>query len=158
MLVELLIAGAIIGIITGAISTSVFQTFNGSAQGASHMTAVKQVESAIHWLSRDIQMAQTVQPGGSDGFPLVLSWTEWDNTVNQVTYSLAGDQFQRSHSIDGGEAVVTTVARHIDTDTAMTNCQFTDGVLSFKLTAALGIGAQASSETRVGEIIPRPSS
>jgi prepilin-type N-terminal cleavage/methylation domain-containing protein len=157
-LIELLIVISLTGIIASAATTSIFQIFNGSSRSTSHMTAVKQVESAIHWLSRDVQMAQTVQLSEGSGFPLSLTWTEWNNTVNQVTYSLEGSQLQRSNSIDGAEPAKMVVAQHINSDSAMTNCQFASGILTFKLTATLGSGSQAVTETRVGEIISRTNS
>lgn len=157
-LIELLVVCAIAGIIASAVTTAICQTFSGSARNTSHMTAVKQVENAIHWLSRDVQMSQTVQPSGGSGFPLSLTWTEWDNKVNQVTYSLVGSKLQRSHSIDGEAVAGMIVAQYINSDPAITSCNFTGGVFTFKLTATLDTGSQAISETRVGEIISRPNS
>lgn len=155
-LVELLIAIAITGIIGGAIATFAFQIYDGNTRSTNHMTVIKQLENAIHWLSRDIQMSQTVQPDASLGFPLYLTWTEWNNTVHNVTYSLVGSELQRSASIDSGQPAITIVAQYVDTDSAMTNCQFDNGVFTFKLTAVIDTSSRQISETRVGEIVPRP--
>lgn len=157
-LIEILVACAITSVIAGVFTTIIFQVYNGNSISTNHMTIIKQVENGIHWLNRDIQMSQGVQPSEASGFPLYLTWTEWDNTVNQVTYSLQGNSFQRSISVDGGEPTSIIVARYIDPDSLMTNCQFSNGVFTFKLTATVTTGSQVISETRVGEIISRPNS
>ena len=157
-LIELLIVFAIAGIIASTVTAAIYQTISGSARNTSHMTAVKQVENAIHWLRRDVQMAQTVQPSEGSGFPLSLTWTEWDNKVNQVIYSLIDSQLQRSHSIDGEAVAGMMVAKYVESDPTMTSCNFIGGVLTFKLTATLYSGSLTISETRVGEIISRPNS
>jgi len=148
-LIELLVALAIIGVITSAISMVIYQVSTIPIQNRAHMTAVKQVENAIHWLSRDVQQAQTIPP---TGFPLTLTWVNWDNTVHQVTYTLAGGELTRTDVTGGGEPIV--VARHID---PATECDFTGGVFTFTITATVS-GFRPSTETRVGEILPRTAS
>ena len=162
-LIELIMAIAVAGIIGGGVTTTIFQTFDYNARSTARMTAVKQLENAVHWISRDAQMAQTVGPAEApdlDGFPLILTWVEWDNTDNVVTYSIsiAGDELKRSHSEDGGVPSETVVASFINNDPNMTNCAFTSGVLTFTLTATVGYGSsQEASETRVCEVVPRPN-
>jgi len=101
-------------------------------------------------------MAQDVQPGEDSGFPLNLTWVEWDDTVHQVIYTLEDGELERNHSVNDGEPTETVVARHIDPDSAMTNCQYVGGVLTFKITATVDSGSQVASDTRVCEVIPRP--
>jgi prepilin-type N-terminal cleavage/methylation domain-containing protein len=154
-LVELLIAIAITGLIGGGITTAIYQMFIVSDASTNRMTAVKQVQNAVNWVSRDAQMAQTVEPTGASGFPLNLGWVQWDNTAYQVTYELDGNHLVRKYSVDGGLPIETVAANFINSDTGLTNCQFTDGVLSFKLTTTVQSDSGVVSETRVGEIIPR---
>ena len=154
-LIELMIAITIIGLISSATTTAIFQMLNVSSVSTNHMTAVKQVQNAVNWISRDAQMAQIVVPDGDSGFPLNLSWVEWDNSVYQVTYTLEGSKLQRNLSVNGGEPSATLVAEFIDPDLEMTNCQFIGGVLTFKVTATMGSGSQVVSDTRVCEVIPR---
>lgn len=156
-LVGWLMAIAVAGVISGGITMTIFQVFDQNARSTAHMTAVKQVEHAVHWISRDAQMAQTVETTDPDGFPLILSWVEWDNTENVVTYSIVGDELKRSHSVGGGAPSETRVASYINSDPDVTNCAFADGVLTFEITATVGYGSsQESTETRVCEVIPRP--
>ncbi len=168
-LIELLIAVAITALITGVVTTAIFQTFTVNARTSSHMTAVRQVQNAGLWISQDAQMAQEVEPTPTpdpDGFPLTLTWTEWDTgTVNVVTYDIVGTEFKREFVIRDANGVeigsgTTIVARYIDS----ANCVFTDtngdGVddtLTFTITATVGGYPETVSETRVYEITPRPN-
>ena len=155
-LIEMAVAVAITGLLTVGATTAVFQVSTNITRGNNHMTAVKQVENALHWISRDAQMAQIVEPNGVSGFPLNLSWILWDNTMHQVTYALEGGELKRNHVANGGEPSEAMVAQYIDSDSDMTNCQSVNGTLIFKVTAIAGEGSQVVSETRVCEISPRP--
>lgn len=155
-LIEMIIVIAITGIIAGGIAAAVFQIFDVNGRSVVHMTAVKEVEDAAHWIIRDAQMAQNVNLTAPGGFPLTLTWVEWDNTRNDVTYSLQNGELQRSHSINGEPPTVTAVIRHINSDPQMTNVRFSTGVLTFKITATIS-GFRSASESRSFEVIPRAS-
>jgi prepilin-type N-terminal cleavage/methylation domain-containing protein len=160
-LIELLIAVAITGAITGGLAMSIFQTFDYSARGNARMTCVKQVENAVHWLSRDAQMAQVMETDelDPDGFPLTLTWTEWDNTRHQATYFIDGSELKRSHVEDGIPLADYVVARYVADDPALTNCSFSeaDRVLTFEITAVVTGYPEDVSETREVKITPRTS-
>lgn len=168
-LIEFVVALAISGIITGAITTTIFQVITGSARTNNHMTAVSQLRSAGYWVSHDALMAQEValadeavdDPDGTR-FPFTLTWAEWDtNDVNQVVYSLDGNKLQRTHSINGNSAT-STIADFIDSTykdgEPQTKCEFNSGKLTFTVTATVGAGSQEQSETRTYEVVPRPGS
>ncbi len=155
-LIDLAIAMGVGALISGAITMTTFQVFTTNAQSTAHMTAVKQVESAIHQVSRDVRMAQTVEPGEDSGFPLKLTWVEWNDTANEVTYSVENGNLRRSHSVDGSEPTDTIVAQHIDSSSEMTSAQLSDSVLTLKITAVV-TGFRSASETRVVEVVPEPS-
>ena len=155
-LIELLIAIAITGAITGGVTMSIFQTLDYSSRNKARMEAVKQVENAIHWLSRDAQMAQELELAAEpdpDGFPLTLSWVEWEGDQITVTYSIVDGEMIRSHSGDGD----LVVARHINSDEDMTNCDYENWVFNFRITATIGGYPEEVSETRDGKISPRPA-
>jgi len=159
-LIEVVLAIALTGIITGGITMTFFQVFSENTRGSNHMIAVRQVQNAGYWVSHDTQMAQSVEPAADpdpDGFPLVLTWTEWDGTVNEVTYTLVGDELQREHYTNSILDSTINVAEYVDTDPTKTKCEFAGGVLTLTVTATLGTGSQVQSETRVYEVIPRPS-
>ena len=151
---ETLVALAILGFIAPALSMSIYQVLNINELAGNHMTVIKQAESAMHWLSGDALMAQTVQTGGSSGFPLDLAWVDWENVSNNVTYTLMDGELQRVHSINGTTVSSSVVAWHIDSDPEDTSCNYTDGTLTFKITSSIG-GFRPVSEERVGKIIPK---
>ncbi len=158
-LIEVLIAIAVTALIIGGITMAIFQTFTVSARTSSHMTAVRQVQNAGHWISQDAQMAQEVDTD-DPGILVTLTWTEWDDgTVNVVTYTIDGGELERSHSKTPGGTSEMIVARFIEA-----NCVFTDtngdGVddtLILTITATVSDFTGETSETRVYEITPRPN-
>jgi len=137
---------------------AIFQVFAGNARTSNHMTAVKQVQNAGYCISRDAQMAQTVDTGEFSGFPLTLTWTEYgvDGDVHQVVYTLVDSQLRRSHSVDGGEPSQTLVAQYIDS--TGTNCQFAGDKVTLTVMATVGGFPEETSEPRVYEVVPRPDS
>jgi len=165
-MIEVVLAIALTGIITGGITMSIFQVFDGNARTSNHMAVVRQVQNVGYWISHDVQQAQSVEPADPDpdGFPLVLTWTEWDGTRNEVVYTLlVNDKLQREHYINYDPVTnpnpdtTTFVAEYIDSIEVVPR-PFTDGgVLTLRVTAKVGTGSQEASETRVYEITPRPS-
>ena len=161
-LIELVIAIAITGAITGGITMSIFQTLDYNARSNARMVAVKQVENALHFINRDVQMAQIVEPAAApdaDGFPLTLTWVEWSGVSNVVVYRVEGNELKRSRSQDGGAATETTVARYIDSDPSNTYCAFdgTEWMFTIKITATVSGYPEEISETREVRITPRTS-
>lgn len=156
ILIEMIAVIAIAGLILSAAASTIAQMFIINAQNTARMTAVKQVERAIHWVSRDIQAAQTVKTDDTDpATVLTLTWVEWDNPedIVRVTYTLNDGELWRNHSVSGQ----TMVARHIESALATPQpYTYTGGKLDFTITATLG-GLRPASETRVVEVIPRPS-
>ena len=154
-LVELLIVIAITGLIAGGITMTIFQVFNINTRTTNRMTAVRQVQNAGFWVSPDVQMAQSVDAGGSSGFPLALNWTEYVTGNNHtVIYDLvdmsAGlKKLQRSHSVNGGNLTETQIAKYIDP--YQTSFAWDGYELTFNVTATVG----GESETRVYIIMPR---
>ncbi|MBI4303083.1 MAG: hypothetical protein HY665_01910 [Chloroflexi bacterium] len=153
-LLDVLTATAITGFIGAGISTVIFQLLNVNAINTNHLTAIKQVENANYWLGRDAQMAQVVQPNGASGFPLSLSWVEWDGKEHQVSYTLENGGLFRSQSIDGNEPGRTMVAAYINPNSALTNSQYANGVFTIKITSSVG-SYKPASETRISRVTPR---
>jgi len=161
-LIELIIAIAIAAIITGGITMTIFQVFTGNARSTNHMLAVKQVQNAGYWISRDAQMARLVVPAvDADGFPLNVTWSEWDTSLHEVTYTLLENgKLKRSYWVNGVGPSEMLVAQHIDSTLKggepQTNCEFDDGVLVLTVTATVGTEPRVQTETRVYEVVPRP--
>jgi prepilin-type N-terminal cleavage/methylation domain-containing protein len=166
--IEMIVAIAISSAIGGGLLLSIYQTSSYEAMDKARMICVKQLENAIHYIVQDAQMAQKVTlAGDDDNFPLILSWTEWDVTSPEykhvVTYTLKGSgssELERQHltyDVSGTETKneLNVVARHIEPNSAKTNCGYVGGVLSFGLTATITGFPEEISETRDVEIVRR---
>jgi prepilin-type N-terminal cleavage/methylation domain-containing protein len=164
-LIEVVVALGITGMILSAAGAGIFQVITINARSTSHMTAVKEVENAVHWLSLDGEMAQfsenataTSERRLSDG--LVLAWTNaFDGMSGSVTYRQDGDRLVRDYTPNGGATLSTVIAEHVDFDVAQSSWSYSGGydpVLRFKVTAYVG-GMRPSRETRSFEVIPRSS-
>ncbi len=152
--IEFIVAMALTGLIGVAASAAAYQVINVKALSENHIIAVKQVENAAYWINLDVRMSQTVLPAGGGGFPLNLSWIEWDNTTHDVRYTISNGELQRSSSINGAEPTQMMVANYIDGNADQTNCQYANGVFTFKVTASVA-GFRPATETRMGEALPR---
>jgi prepilin-type N-terminal cleavage/methylation domain-containing protein len=152
-IVEMLVAVAIAGSVTGTITSGFYQVFTNHARSTARMTAIKQVENSVHWLSRDVQQAQVVDTGPNSGFPLNVSWVDWAGVVNQATYTFDGNDLVRTFSA-GGAPQSYVVGHYIDSAPGQTSVQYLLGVFSYKITSYVG-GSRPAVETREGEVLPR---
>jgi prepilin-type N-terminal cleavage/methylation domain-containing protein len=158
-LIEIIVALAITGVLAAVIATSIYQVSMVNAGSTSRVSAVTQVENAVHYINRDVQMSQKVQPQGSQGFPLTLSWTAWDdNSLNQVVYKLQSGNLVRTFSINGGTPTTKTVAVAISAASADTNCSYANHALTLKISSSATSNFKQDTETRICQIIPRPGS
>ncbi len=157
---ELVIAVAITALIMGGIGTAVYQIIVVNAKSNAHMTAVKDVENAVHWLTRDAQMAQyseDASPLSTRSFPINLTWTNpYESISGNVTYQISGKKLLRVFS-DNGTAAVTSVIAH-NIDSANTDWSFSGAwsgaVLRFNVTSKV-TGFREASETRRFDIVTR---
>jgi prepilin-type N-terminal cleavage/methylation domain-containing protein len=164
-LIELMIVLAITTIITGTCTMIIFQVFDGEARANNQMDAISRVQNAGRQVSRDAGMAQSVLlTADDDGFPLTLTWTEWeDNDYHEVIYSIEDNQLVREHTINGNpdESYVFEYIIGDDPDSGVmaTYCERDPDTnqLIFTLTATAGVGSQRITETRVYQTTPRPS-
>lgn len=160
--VELIVAISIIALVSGATAAATFQVFRGAEHNNNHMTAVRQVQNAGYWISRDARIAQSMT---ADNLTppdfLVLSWTNENSDEYQVVYTLEDmpeselKELRRTQSINGGGGITTLVAQHIAPDLEKTKCKFTNGILTLTVTATVGDGAPMESETRTYKLAPR---
>ena len=155
-MLEVIATLAITILIGAGVAMATVQVVDQGSRNGDYTTASRQTLNAIHWIGKDAQMAQTVVPNGSSGFPLNLSWVDWDNATHLVIYAEEGDKLRRSYSIDGGAPNETMVGQYINWESENTTCEFSDGMLTLKVTATMGTGVNAVSVTRIREISPRP--
>lgn len=95
-LIELLVVVAILSLMVGAVSMSIFQVVTGTERSNNNMTVIRQVQNAGDWISRDAVSAQNVVVDDDPETPefLTLTWREGvyggDTiyyTYHSVTYS-----------------------------------------------------------------------
>lgn len=157
-LVETIASLAIAGLVGLGATIANAQVMNQTARNNAFTTASRHTLNALQWISRDVQMAQDID--GDTGFPdtsnLTLTWVEWDNTVNQVVYSVEDGELKRTYTVGGGDPTVTLVAEYINSDAELTNCVSDNGVLTLTITGTVGLGSKAVSVTKTSEITSRP--
>ena len=148
-LVELVMAMAVTAIIMSGTTAVIYQVFMSNARNTAHMTAVKQVENALHFMVRDIQMAQTIETDDLSGDEILkLAWVDWDNIEYEVTYSWVDGELIREYS-DGSR---TSVCRYI-ASLAVSPKPYVNGKVVVDIRAQVGAGT--IGESRIVEILPR---
>ncbi len=166
-LIELLIAITIMAVVSAAAGMAIFQVLRNTERNNDHITAVRQVENAGYWISRDALMAVSVTTTDNLTLPdfLSLSWTEWDDDGDPIyhsaNYTFEGltngiGKLMRNHGSTAGASEQTLVAQYIyyDPNAANTtsNTSYQDPVLTVKITAIF----EGILETREYKIKRRP--
>jgi len=156
-LIEVLAALAISGMVSTGITMTLYQVVTGSTRTSNHMNAIRQVQNAGYWVSRDAQLIQgepdIVKDGDDQLESITLTWTDWGGTLNTVIYTFEGTELWRDDGVQQAR-----IAQFINPAPTKTMCDFTDGVLTFTVTVTIGSGSQEQSETRVYRVVPRPGS
>jgi prepilin-type N-terminal cleavage/methylation domain-containing protein len=162
-LVELLVVLAVTTIIGTGIAVSASQVININGSNKNRMDAIKQVENALLYINRDVQMAQTPPTISSPNF-LGITYRDWDNTDHAITYSIDTSD-ARNHILERSESI--TPAGHTTTTSSITVANYVDDVnsscsyssslseLTVVLTAQAG-GYKSASETRTLKVRLRP--
>ncbi len=156
-LIETLVSLAITGLIGLGAAMSSAQVLNETSRNNDYTTASRSAMNAVHWISRDAQMAQVIS--GYAGFPqtsdLSLSWIDWNNSSHNATYSLEAGQLRRIYTADG-ETTETVIAEYINSSANMTYCTSDNGTLTLTITGTVGEGSRVANVTRIREMTARP--
>jgi prepilin-type N-terminal cleavage/methylation domain-containing protein len=176
-LIELLVAIPIAGLVAAAAAGTIVQLMKTNDISAG-MLAVRQVQTAGDWVSRDGVQAQSADNisdniSTSHGMPFTLKWSYWDtgasppvNETHQVTYSLVNmpsgslKRLQRHEVVKDKNGVTIsdttiTVAEYIDSSATSCVWQWTSGVRqpSFIFTIKAVVGKK--TESRYYQVRPR---
>jgi prepilin-type N-terminal cleavage/methylation domain-containing protein len=164
-LIEILIALAITGFLAVGIGTAIVQIGSVSDISNSRVTAVKQIENAIHYINRDVQQAQKVEINGT-GYWIRLTWVSWDdNSIVQIVYNVDSNKNlirQVSSTVGGSTSTsTTTVAKYIESGSKVVTAPNTtltppEKTWTVQLSSTYTSGQKTASETREIKIIPRP--
>ena len=174
-LVEILVVMAIVALIGSAASMATSQVITGTKRSNDHMTAIRQVQNAGYWISRDVLMAQSIAAGDDPETAeivefITLNWTDWDegkkkdSKYHLVTYSFEDmadgiGKLKRQYLIyeDGKEKgnEVTLIAEYIyydpDNPASSSFSPEPDGRWILTIQARKG----TATETREYEVDPR---
>jgi prepilin-type N-terminal cleavage/methylation domain-containing protein len=164
-LIEVMIGLVISGILGIGVTATIFQIGSVNNADSARVIAVKQVENSIHYLNRDVQMAQKVEIDGA-GFWLRLTWTSWGTptatppvppSVNQITYTVNNGSLVRNDGV-----TTASVANLITSYSAVANTDYSTipamKWYTIEISATAVSGSRQAVETRKLEIIPRPGS
>jgi prepilin-type N-terminal cleavage/methylation domain-containing protein len=166
-MIEVIVALVIVGMIASSASMVMGQMFRVNASSTSRITVIRQVQNAGSYISNDIQTArEVVIDPGATGFPLVITWTDWDTaTAYRAEYYItAQKELFRHYTAMLGEATVqettTLVSACLDLTGTPPNTLFrrVQGTerFSLKVTAVLPGYPVDVRETRTYEMLPRP--
>jgi len=118
-LAELMIALAVSALILLGSMEIVRHMVVVSAENRDKTRAVLEVQYVGFWIGEDTVQAQDILMGNTTGFPLVLRWTEWDGDINEVVYSVEGEevwQLMREQSVNGESYGVAEIGKFLDPD------------------------------------------
>jgi len=111
-LIEVIISVAIMSSIIGAVTTTTMPLLTNPQRSSNHNIVLQQVQNAGYWISRDVQMAKTVTPGVSGGFPITLVIPVDTNPYNDETISYSFDDNNLERQVNG--STETMIAEYID--------------------------------------------
>jgi len=157
-LVEIIIAMGIASIILSAIGYSVVQLFNMNTRNTLYMTAVRQVQTAGYWLTRDTVMASADNIFVLNTDPakpqLILNWRSDPNTLHQTiyTYDAATGILWRAADSGGDDRIAEHLTTMTFTQTA--DAGITDSI-DFGIVATVTVRNISGTEARNYSASPR---
>ena len=170
-LLEMLIVVGILGVIMGVMTMSVAMIMKVSPQNNDWTIALRRVQNAGYWISRDVQMAQTIDPNPTAPNFLILTLPVMDidtQTIINKTF------IYKLEDMNGGMKKLTrtdqdtgqqiTIAEYIyyapDTDpqnsTMVINYDAQSRVLTVRITASSGT-KRASRNYEAAQRVPAAS-
>ena len=155
-LIELLIALPIIAIVVAAATGTLIQVIQSTSTSA-HMVALRQVQTAGYWVSKDGLQTQNITGNLTTSSALHLNWIDWEDQSYNITYSLVGPtdgpyQLQRTDDITD---TITIVGQYL-TNHTICSWNSTMGILILTVEASVPGARGQQTEGRTYEIKPRP--
>ncbi len=158
----IIVACAIIAGITNGLMITVFQLYKVSSASTNHVLAIREVQTAGHWITTDGRKATTIETTqDADGFPLTMSWSDPNDDQHEVVYTLSvGNGLQRQHytnrTINPDPDATIFAAQYVDPSS--TSCSITgNNELLVNITVAVDLDNTIYTEARTLRIFPRQS-
>lgn len=154
-LIEIIVAVAISGLLLAGASGALIQVLE-SRRNSEHMTALRQVQSAGYWISRDALQAQWVETSGSGCLLYLERIGIDDNLCHEVCYSFQAmvsglKELKRQEFVGGNPTTSMIVARYIDPSRTRFNWNSTNKMLFCTIAATVN----GQTETRRYDVRPR---
>jgi prepilin-type N-terminal cleavage/methylation domain-containing protein len=155
-LLELIIGLAIGGLLIAAIGTTTSRLIIENMRVRNHTLAIRQVQNAGYWITRDAVGAQTIvaddNPFTSDF--LTLRWNDWNSLSYETVYYFDGGQLHRRYTSGAGEVEELIVASNIDPESTAFEAIGTSWLLT--ITSTIDGFPAPVTEIRCYSILPRP--
>jgi type II secretory pathway pseudopilin PulG len=108
-LVELLVVVAIVGLITGTLTTAIYQIYHVTGWGNNELVVQHDLQNAATWLNRDVICAYRARVINETQMVLDIR-QDWSGVITRIiTYTLSGQELVRE--VSTGSSL--PVARHI---------------------------------------------
>ena len=108
-LIELVVTVGILGTVIGVMSMTVTQLMIITPKTNDWAIALRQVQNAGYWISRDVLMSENVTFDEPGAF-LALEWNDGDGTHYEVDYVFSDDELRRQLN---GASPGTLIAQYI---------------------------------------------
>ncbi len=120
-LLEVLVGVAIMGVIAIPLAMVTMTLLTNPERSNDNNIVLQQIRNAGTWISRDVQMARSVNATAPDGFPLYLSIPVDADEANDysIDYLFVGSKLKRQvYDVSENLTSETLIADYIDTDNA----------------------------------------
>lgn len=158
-LVEVLVGMTIMVLVLGAASMTVITMLRLSPRTNNWAVALRQVQNAGYWISRDAQQSKTIVVGTGSTF-LTMSQTQIQPPDKTVTYQFQDmpgglKRLMRNDSIAG----LTLVSEYISVSGSDTNAVYNTGnrILTFTITATTSGDTTVTRQYEAAQRVPAPS-
>ena len=151
-LLELLVAITILGAIAGVMSMSVITVMKVTPRSNNWAIALRQVQNAGYWISRDVQTSQNITVGTGSTF-LTLIVPQDPNPANDKTVvyrfeNVSGEQWLTRTETPGGTIMI---AEYISNNTTVTATD--NRTLAFTIEATSG-GTTVTRQYKAAQRVP----
>ena len=162
-LIELIVALAIISLISAVIVTAVHQLLNRSVQANDQQRAVSQLRQAEHYITRDVLMTHTTPTDNETAFLLLSIDDEVEGVRTYTSYTLVGEGEYRQLTRVTTLYDISDPTNPVPLPDDGTTLIVAEGIFTASsweysasnLTVTLVVRSGTHEETRVFDVMPR---
>ncbi|MCX7912596.1 MAG: type II secretion system GspH family protein [Dehalococcoidales bacterium] len=155
-MIEIVVVLCLTSIIALGATVANAQTITQVSRNNEVAALTRQVLNAVHYISRDAQMAQSITTTTSLATAnITITWETWDHVATCVTYYTENNTLKRLFRIGEGSAQEMLIAQDIDPDSSSIIRNPLTGELEITITARSGSGRNSITISRQKSITPR---